>query len=164
MRTTIIIVLTLMWIVFRTPAFLADPSAPWILKAATYHFFHANIFHLAVNSLAIWSLFNPKHLIGVRNFFTAYIIATLMYCTAVRPVIGVSNILFATFGLRTPAFGNPWWKKKEVLVFFALNILMLLIPSISAISHITSLTLGILVAECRRKLNLLGDDYRRANR
>lgn len=164
MREAFIILLTMAWLFFRVPAFLADPSAPWILRATTYHFFHANIFHLAVNSLAIWTMFDPRRNNGIRNFFTAFIIATLMYGTAVRPVIGVSNILFALFGLRTPAFSSPWWKRKEVLVFFVLNILMLFIPSISATSHITSLTLGILVAEFRRRLKLLGNDYRRANR
>ena len=166
MRQVIIAILTVTLLTCGCPGYLSDASASWWLRASTYHLFHANVFHLAVNCLAVWTVFRPAP--WRRNqwadLILGYIVATLMYCTAMSPVVGMSNILFAVFGMRTPGFRSPWWRKGEVDLFFALTFASVLIPGISAVTHITSLLLGILIAEARRRLKSVDDDYRRANR
>ena len=166
MRRAIILILFLIFILAGCPGYLADPSVNVWLKAVSYHLFHANIFHLAANCLSIWFVFKVKpyrsEKANVRNFFTAFIIATLTWFTATRPVVGVSNILFATLGLRTPSFRHPWWRHPGTLTFFAITLLMLLVPQFSAVTHITSFICGVAIAAVKRKLNSLEDDYRHA--
>lgn len=149
MRYVLIAILVIVFALTGRPEFF-DASIPYWTRAFTYHFLHANIFHLAVNCLSLWFIYQKTTKENVRNFLTAFAIATLMYCTAFKPVIGISNVLFASIGLRTPAFNHPWWRKTEVLVFFAVTFLMLLVPQFSAFTHITSLACGILVAEGKR--------------
>ena len=165
MRYVLTIILALL-VTLGCPDYLADPAvSPW-LRAVSYHWFHANIFHLAANCLSIWFVFKVtpyrSEKTNVRNFFTAFIIATLTWFTATRPVVGVSNILFATLGLRTPSFRHPWWRHPGTLIFFAITLLTLLVPQFSAVTHIISFICGVAIAAVKRKLNSLEDDYRHA--
>lgn len=166
MRYALVIILTLVYFVVGCPEFLADDTAGCWLSALTYHAFHANIFHLAVNCISIWFVFDVtpyrREKANIRNFFTAYLIATATYFTAVRPVVGISNILFAVLGLRTPSFNHPWWRHPGTIVFFAVTLLMLAFPQFSAVTHIASFACGTAISTVKRKLNSLEDDYRHA--
>lgn len=164
MKYVLIALLSVIWLTMGVPDYFSFPFGSWWLRATTYHFFHANVFHLAINCIAILSVFDQKwwrkNLLG--DFAIGYVIATLMYSTALTPIIGMSNILFAVFGLRTPSITSPWWRKKEVVVFLSLNLLMLAVPRISAMTHITSMLCGVAVAELIRQTKRIGNDYRRA--
>ena len=60
-RYILIAALVLMQVLFGIPEFLRGADQYW-LRAFTYSFFHANWWHLAVNALAIWTIYNytPK--------------------------------------------------------------------------------------------------------
>lgn len=166
MRYALIIILAIVFVAFGRPAYLADPSNNVMLAAVTHHLFHANIFHLAANCLSIWFVFKVtpyrSDKKNIRNFFTAFLVASLSYIVATRPVIGISNILFAVIGLRTPAFKHPWWRHPGTLVFFAITLGMLAFPQFSAVTHIVSFLGGTVISIVKRKLNSLENDYRHA--
>lgn len=163
MRYIIIAVLSIVFIFLERPEYLYGKS---FLTSVTYHFFHANIFHLAANCLSVWYLFkktitrNAKTMIA--EILIAYIIATFSYMVAFRPIIGVSNMLFAIIGMRTPAWSSSWWRAKETKLFFGITLFMLLFPQVSAITHITAFIIGVIVSMTKRKIKSLENDYRRA--
>lgn len=166
MRYALIAVLALIFLLAGRPDFLAAPDACFWTKAIAHHWFHANIFHLAANCLSAWFVFKVtpyrSERTNIRNFLTATIVATLSYAAALRPVVGISNILFAVLGLRTPSFKHPWWKNPGTIVFFAITLLMLAFPQFSATTHIVSFLCGTAIAAVKRKLNSLKHDYRQS--
>lgn len=166
MRYALIGILVTIFLAFGCPEYLADLTSNCLLRSLTYHCYHANIFHLAANCLSIWYVFKitpyRSEKTNIRNFFTAFVIASITYFTATRPVVGISNILFAVLGLRTPSFKHPWWRHPGTLVFFAITLGMLALPQFSAITHIVSFVFGTAIAAVKRKLNSLEDDYRHA--
>ena len=149
-RYILVAVLTALWLVFRAPAWLAGTDVPYMLRALAYPFFHASVWHLAVNALATWSIFAPGRKRTWKDLVISYLISVLVYGLSLRPVIGFSNVLYAALGLATPPLSSPWWKRPEVLVFLALTVLMLLVPQFSALSHIFAFIAGMLVAAVRR--------------
>lgn len=159
-RLAIIILLVAFHLIFGIPEFLCGTECYW-LRATTYSFFHANWFHLAVNSLAIWTVFDPKRKARPFQIAAAYMIAVLVYPLSFRPVIGFSNILYATLGLRTPSLSAPWWKQPAVIAFLAVTLAMLAVPSFSATTHIASFVLGMVVSSARRGYLKLTEDARR---
>jgi hypothetical protein len=127
-----------------------------------HHFFHANVFHFTVNAIAIWSVLDEKTRPEKWMLPVAFVIGSLSYCFALRPVIGFSNILFAMAGLRTPSFKNPWWKSSSAMVFFGSMIAMLFLPMVSATTHLVAYVYGIGIAASIRFYKKLDNDTRRA--
>lgn len=164
MRTALVTILALVFLIAGTPAWLAGTDTPYLTRALSYSLFHANVFHLAVNSLALWSVFSPKRNDNVRNFLTAYIIAVIVYPLSFRPVIGFSNILYAMLGQRTPALSSSWWKTPQVKMFIIVTLALAVIPSIAATTHIAAFVIGCIIAYCRRLLKALDNDLKRADR
>lgn len=163
MREAVIISLLMVFLVIGRPSYLLDPSVPTAVKALTYHVFHANIFHFAGNALSIWVLCRPRTGLA-KEIAAAFIIASLAYLIALRPVIGVSNIMFALIGLRTPALSDKWWRSKGAAIFLSVTLLTLAIPRLSAVTHIASFVMGVSVAMAARKYRSICDDCRRASR
>lgn len=146
-------------IIFGCPAFLHDDSA---CISLVHHFFHANIFHLAVNCLSIWTLFRRGVRYDIWPLAAAYIIGTASwFCTSVD-VVGFSNIIFALIGLRTPSIKSAWWKQSSVIAFLAITALMALLPQVSAVTHIVSFIFGCLASGAYRIICSLNRDYSRA--
>lgn len=160
-RFSILLLIIALYVVYGAPAWLAGTDAPYMQRAALYSFFHANAWHLAVNGLAVWTVFSPKRKGMGRELLLSYLIAVLVYPLSLRPVIGFSNILFATLGQRTPALSNRWWRTPPVILFLVLMFALLLFPQFSALTHIFSFALGMLIAACRRGINSLLKDARR---
>ena len=152
----VIIILILLGLNFIPNDWLLD--APYMQRALTYSFFHANWWHLAVNSIAILSIYkkiNPKDLI------LSYLIAVLVYPLSFRPVIGFSNILYAQLGMRTPQLSSTWWKQPSVIVFLIVTLALVFVPRFSATTHIFSFLLGMGISAFRRfKTSLLRDTKR----
>ena len=135
-RLTAIVLLTALQLAFGIPAFMT--GGPYWTRALLYHFFHANWWHLAVNAIAV-----------------------LVYPLSFRPVIGLSNVLYAVLGLRTPPLRNPWWKHPSVLAFLAITVVMVFIPRFSATTHIAAFVLGMGGAALGRWWHNLTQDARR---
>lgn len=149
------IIIALLFIVygFADKSFLLDSNINIFHRALTYHWYHANIFHLLANTLSICFVFHPRRKNLIRNFFTALIIATFTYFIATRPLIGISNILFAMAGLYTPPLSHPYWKSTNTKIFLGITTLMLLVPQVSALTHIVSFICGCVIASIRRLNN-----------
>lgn len=159
-RIVLMGVLVTMMLLFGCPAFLHQDDA-WI--SLVHHFFHANIFHLAVNCFSIWSLFRKGIYYTTLPLILAFIIGTLSWFCTSADAVGFSNIIFALVGLRTPSLKHEWWRSSSVVVFLSVNALMLLLPQVSAMTHIFSFVLGCLIAGAVRVYKSLNRDFRRAS-
>ena len=159
----IIVVLAGLQIAFGVPEWLHPDGAPYLVRALSYSFFHGSWWHLAVNAIAIWSIYNPKRhpCKPCRDLLFPFIIAVLVYPLSFRPVIGFSNILYATLGLRTPPLSSPWWKHPSVIVFLIVTVALVFIPRFSATTHIAAFLLGMAGAAAGRFYQNLTRDARR---
>lgn len=159
-RYILIAILVALYAIFGIPDWIRDGD--YLTRAITYSFFHASIWHLAVNSLAIWGIFRKDNLCkACRDLAVSYIIAVLVFPFSIRPVIGFSNILYAIIGLRTPPLSSKWWRTTPVIVFLIVTVAMLFIPRFSATTHIAAFILGIACAYVRRFNQSLVRDARR---
>lgn len=145
-------------LLFGCPVWLHGDK--WTISLV-HHFFHANIFHLAVNCYSFYLLCKSRN-VTPSMLLLAYVCATLSwFCSNADPV-GASNIIFALLGLYTPALSNAWWKAPGTIVFFTTNMAMALLPQVSAVTHLVSFGLGCVCAMGIRMFNSLLDDFRRA--
>lgn len=156
-RTIMILALALVFAVAGSPSWLADDGASLPVRMLTYHFFHANIAHLAVNCIAIWSMFRPGRTDTARCLLLGLLISVLVYPLHLRPIIGISNMLFAVSGMRTPALDSAWWKSTNARSFICIMLFMLPFPQFSAVTHIASFVLGVLCACAFRQYYKLMD-------
>ena len=157
-RLILILALAALQVVFGVPGFISGADNYW-LRALGYSFFHANWWHLAVNSIAIWTIY--KSCKPCRDLFFPFLIAVLVYPLSFRPVIGFSNILYATLGARTPSLFSPWWKQPSVIVFLVVTVALVFVPRFSATTHIAAFLLGMLVSAIGRFRNSLIRDVGR---
>lgn len=159
-RLTLIIILVSMHCICGIPDILTDGC--WWEKALCYSLFHANWWHLAVNALAIWSIYNPLRPIKpCRDLVIPFIIAVAVWPLALRPVIGISNMLYAVIGLRTPSLRHKWWRQPAAITFLLVTVAMLFIPRFSAVTHIAAFALGVMLAALHRSYLNLTKDARR---
>lgn len=142
------------------PDFLTG-GEDYLLRAGTYSFFHGSWWHVAVNCIAVWTVYGRKPLKAGRDFIVPYLIAAAVYPLSFRPVIGFSNVLYAALGLRTPPLGHPWWRRTEVLVFLAVTLLMAVTPRLSATTHIAAFALGTACGYVSRWWDKTTEDARR---
>lgn len=145
-RLILILALVAVQAVVGIPDYMYEGN--YWLRALTYHFFHANWWHLAVNSIAIFSIY--KSCKPCRDLVIPFFIAVLVFPLSIKPVIGFSNILYATLGSRTPSLKSPWWKQPQVIVFLVVTIALAFIPKFSATTHIAAFILGMFTASVRR--------------
>lgn len=159
-RTIIIGTLIMVFILAGCQDWLRNDAWPMALM---HHFFHANIFHLAVNCYSIWILLKSRRSACILAL--AYICASVSWFASSAYPIGASNFIFALVGLCSPHFRHPWWRSRPTVTFLALNLAMLLLPQVSAITHIVSFALGCMLASMRRGLKSLSRDigYRQAD-
>lgn len=139
-------------------------SVEWLLSQSystqmmLYHFFHGNIFHLLANGLGIHFLL-PRS--KWWQLLLAYVIASLSVMVATMPVVGLSNIVYALIGLRSPSFKSAWWKHYGTLTFLAVTVLMLFFPRISAVTHIVSFAAGVGISVLIRWFKKIGSGSER---
>lgn len=151
--------LVAVFLVCGTPQVLHADHA-WI--SVVHHFFHANIFHLAVNCLSIWTLYRKGYRYAMWPILCAFTIASISWFFSTQDVVGFSNFLFATIGLRTPSIRHTYWRDPSVILFLTLTILMAFLPNVSAVTHIVSFVLGCIVAGAYRLLTSIRRDFGRA--
>lgn len=148
MNIALILICIAVYVVVGQPDWLI--TAPTLPYMASYHVFHAGIFHLTVNSIALYTVFSRRHNDNVRCLILGWLIASPACLFSSVPVIGMSDIIYAVIGLRTPSFRNPWWRTAPVITFFIVTLAMLFIPGIAGMPHIVSLAAGIAVAHIQR--------------
>lgn len=158
-RLILLLALVALHAAFGIPDFMS--AGPYWQRALLYSFFHANWWHLAVNAIAVWSIYAPRRCKPCRDLLFAFIIAIVVYPLSLRPVIGFSNVLYAALGLRTPPLSSSWWKRPEVWVFLAVTLAMVFIPRLSATTHIAAFLLGMGGAAAGRLWQNLNADARR---
>ena len=152
-RTLVIITLLVVYIVSGCPEWLL--SNQWHVAFA-HHFFHVNIFHLAVNCISLWNLFKIKR--SAYSIVLAFFFATISWFMSPAHPVGISNFIFAYIGMLTPPISHPWWKSRNTIMFLAINAVFVFIPQISALTHMVSFALGSLWAGAKRKINRLSHD------
>jgi len=159
-RYILIVSLAVIYFAFGIPDWLRDGD--YLTRAVSYSFFHASVWHLAINCLAIWSIFRKGDgCKACKDLVISYIIAVLVFPCAIRPVVGFSNILYAMIGLRTPPLTSKWWRTSQVIVFLIVTVALLFIPRFSATTHIAAFILAIGCAYIRRFNQSLVKDARR---
>ncbi len=158
-RIILIVILVALQYFFGAPDWLLPDGAPYMVRALSYSFFHGNWWHLAVNSIAIITIYRTCK--PGRDLVIPFIVAVIVYPLSLRPVIGISNILYATLGMRTPSLSSKWWKQPTVIVFLVITVAMVFIPRFSATTHIAAFLLGMGGAWAGRRLK---DFFRDASR
>ena len=149
----IISVLVLLQALQGAPAYLLGDGG-FLLRASTYSLFHANWFHLAVNCIALWTIFvKPRKRYPCkpcRDLLIPYIIAMAVYPLSARPLIGFSNVLYAIIGMRTPPFRSAWWRGRNVWIFLGATLLLGLLPQLSTLTHLAAFAAGTACAAVGR--------------
>jgi len=151
-----IILLLLAVYVFADIAWLNGRSE--MLRILLCHFFHANIFHLLANALSVSVMFRRWK---AWQLVISFVIAVLSVAVYPSAVIGFSNVIYAMIGLKTPSFDSKWWRLPSTKIFLVVTAAMLLFPNVSAITHIKSFVLGLLVAVSVRWFNIIRNDSAR---
>lgn len=158
-RIVIILLLVALRII-GIPDFLS--TGPYWQRALAYSFFHGSWWHLAVNCIAVWTIYDPRRgCKPCRDLLFPLLIAMAVYPLSFRPVIGFSNVLYAVLGLRTPSLSSDWWKRPEVIVFIVVTVGLLFVPQFSATTHIAAFLLGMAGAAVGRFYNDIISDARR---
>ena len=111
-----------------------------------YSFFHANIFHLAINLIVLWSIRNkmrPLRALGVG------ILASYLPMWVTEPTMGLSGFLFASFGLMWGETGR--WKDacKKAMPFITCT---MIVPNVNGCLHLYAFWLGYFAAFVGRGL------------
>lgn len=155
MRIVVVGILCIVYILFGCPVGFASGSEAYITRALSYQFFHVNLFHLAVNCISVWILWKPENDTDNRKeFFIAMLISFLVYPFGVRPCIGFSNVLFAVCGLRFRYFISSWfWRKAEIIFFYAVMIGMCFLHQFAGISHIAAYLAGVFITSAHDKVS-----------
>ncbi len=157
-RYIVIAVLAVFYFV-EVPEILYTGEYPAML---VYPFFHANIAHLALNCLAVWTVFDPRTRPEWWYLPIGYIISATAYCLTDYVLVGFSCVLFAVAGIRTPSFRSPWWRTWNCWVYIGTMLLMFLLPMFAASAHLISFAIGVGVSACVRFKRRLDYDTRRA--
>ena len=89
-------VLAAIWIAIGIPSNYA--LYPLWAQCLTYHFFHANLFHLLANGFCLFQMIRTKRA-GWGRLAIAFAIASLIPLIYNGQIIGFSNILYALTGL-----------------------------------------------------------------
>jgi membrane associated rhomboid family serine protease len=130
--------------------------------ALAHHFFHANLFHLAVNCLSIWAVFRKENRYSWTDIAVPFMCGTIAWFFSSADPVGASNFLFAIVGYRSPSLRSAWWKSSSTIIFLMTSMAMAFIPGVSFVTHIVSFALGCLCAGIARLINSIRHDYRRA--
>lgn len=144
--------------------FLVPGGLEWLLsqdkttQMFVYHFFHGNIFHLLANGLALYFLL-PK--VKPYQLVSAYVIASFSPIVATMPVVGISNIVYAIIGLRSPSFKSAWWRHYGTITFLVVTLLMLFFSNIAAVTHIVCFACGVVISVLVRWFKKIGSGSER---
>lgn len=158
-KIIIIGILVTVFLLFECPPFLHDEQ--WSI-CLVHHFFHANLFHLCVNCLAIWLVFKKDVAYHPLVLIIPFLCGSASWFLSPVDPVGASNFLFALMGLRTPRLSDPWWRSSSFITFIVTMIAMSLLPNVSAVTHIVSFVFGCMCSILIRTYRTITHDYHRA--
>ena len=158
LRIAIIVLLVALQAIVGIPDYMT--GGPYIQRALTYSFFHASWLHLAVNCLAVWGVYGRGRK-PVRDLILSLLVAVIVYPLSFRPVIGFSNVLYCTLGLRVPPFSHQWWKTANAVTFIVVTLAMAVTPQLAATTHIASFLCGMFLSYILRSIQNITNDARR---
>lgn len=102
---------------------------PW-WHCLTYHFHHANIWHLAGNLYALW-LLRPRWSTLAVSLAVASCCALLPLCWGHTVTVGLSAVLFS---VAARVYAD---RKASLWMFVAINLLTGLLPQVNLSIHLT---------------------------
>lgn len=114
----------------------------------TYSFCHANIFHLAVNLVVLWSLRNRIYLCA--SFFAA-VLASFLPAYVSQPTVGLSGLIFAAIGIMWGKTGRFWDSCIAVMPFIVLTMLL---PGVNGTLHLWAYMIGFIIGYIVTKYSL----------
>lgn len=147
-------ILAAIWIAVGIPDSYA--LCPVWMRCITYHFFHANLFHLMANGFCLFQMIRTGRA-GWGRLAIAFAIASVIPLVYHRYMIGFSNILYALTGLSFMSFS-----RKTRWTFILASVIMLPFPQIAGIPHFIALCLGIAISLLINKLDRIGNDIKSA--
>ena len=111
----------------------------------TCHFYHANIFHWAANSMALL-LMRPS----LRQMIESFPIAFAAMFFTNNPTVGFSAMIYAFIGLNIIR-----WKVSmiDLATFIIANILTIFMPKVAFGVHLASFSLGIAAYYIQQHIN-----------
>lgn len=124
----------------------ANPHGCWM-----YHFFHANLLHLAINC---WTVIGLAFMfqVSIEMLVYSYIVASLYPFAGHTPIVGLSGIAFCLMGCVIFQVGNKSWYLAMITISLTLGIVM---PGIAGMLHTWCFLFGILHAMiCNRNGNV----------
>ena len=134
-------------------------------SAFTHHFFHVNIIHLATNCFVLYAIMGRYALrTETIQLCVAFIIASLSYYVAVVPTIGASDMIYAIVGLRSPSFRSKWWVSHNTLLFLFFMVAYIFVPGISAVTHIFSFVVAVIISVITRLIKENNRLYEKAHK
>lgn len=103
-----------------------------------YHFSHANIFHLALNLLALFS-FVPRTSTCMVAYIAATVASYLPFMGMDAPTCGLSAFVFAAYARKYYFWRMPVWR------LLAANVALALVPWFNWKIHISAFLLSYLM-------------------
>lgn len=112
-----------------------DEGCPW-WNHVLYSFSHVNIFHLAINLIVLWSIRNK---IRPIQSLTIAIIASFLPMYVSDPTMGISGLLFASFGQMWGSTGRLLDAAKKAMPFILCT---MIVPNVNGLLHLYSFCIG----------------------
>ena len=147
MRYVIIIICAVLCFT-GVPQWMEQTRWPW-LCALAYPLYHANVIHLLVNMIAVWALYAPKRHGKGWLLLCSWLVSCAVWPLAPHPVVGISNLLYASIGFMTPVFRKGYWRQPAVILFYVMTAGMVFLPAVAGWSHIAALLCGLSVSTLR---------------
>lgn len=116
-----------------------------LLDALTYHFCHANIFHLALNLYALLR-FCPRPLTCLVGFVSATVAALIPWCHMALPTCGLSGMIMACYARKY----QSW--RLDMTRLAVINVILAFFPFFNWKIHIVSFILAYCFYEIRAKV------------
>lgn len=134
-------------------------------SAFSHHFFHTNIIHLATNSFVLYAILGRYSLKSeIVQLLFAFLIASISYYIASVPTVGASDMIYAIIGLRSPSFRSKWWVSPNTIVFLLFMVAYIFVPGISAITHIFSFVVAVVISYLTRVIKETNKAYEKAHK
>ena len=150
MMRIVIIVICCVLCLTGVPDWMTDSRWPW-LCAAAYPLYHANIFHLTVNMIAVWALYAPRFRNKGWLLLCSWLVSMAVWPLAPHPVVGISNLLYASVGFMTPVFRKGYWRQPAIIIFYLMTLGMVFLPGVAGWAHIASLAYGLFFSTLRMR-------------
>lgn len=123
--------------------FLEIPEGEGLWWHGAYMFFHANVWHLCGNMLALWLLHKPLHL--VEGLFIGFFCSWLP-SVGVGMTVGFSGVLFGIVGVKWGLWcrGQLVAYKKMAMRMGPLLLLGVLLPGVNWCLHLYCFLAGLI--------------------